>query len=247
MNTAGIDNAIGFTSYTYDKVLDLYFAQARFYDANIRRFIAIDPIKDGVNWYAYCGNNPIVFVDPTGLKIEISCEASEAQKEQYKKAIEYLKRSGTFRDLWQKLEDATEIIKITFNSKHDDSYDGAWTIAWDPTSGLKMKDQTSSQSAALGLAHEMGHATQHLDGTYFSFATYNDREIDVLDKYETPIAKQLDEPMRKTPDDVAIMNPVIRMKNSIHYRTTHKRSWTYYIALWNWGKPGVYTKDHNAE
>ena len=69
MNTAWIDNAVGFTSYTYDKVLDLYFAQARFYDANTRRFISVDPIKDGLNWYAYCGNNPVVFVDPLGLAL----------------------------------------------------------------------------------------------------------------------------------------------------------------------------------
>jgi len=68
MNMAGVDNVIGFTSYTYDKVLDLYFAQARFYDQNDRRFISVDPIKDGVNWYAYCGNSPVVFVDPSGLE-----------------------------------------------------------------------------------------------------------------------------------------------------------------------------------
>jgi len=67
MNMAGVDNAVSFTSYTYDKVLDLYFAQARFYDQNDRRFTQQDPIKDGVNWYAYCGNNPVVFVDPSGL------------------------------------------------------------------------------------------------------------------------------------------------------------------------------------
>jgi len=67
MNMAGVDNAVSFTSYTYDVVLDLYFAQARFYDANSRRFTQVDPIKDGINWYAYCGNNPIVFVDPSGL------------------------------------------------------------------------------------------------------------------------------------------------------------------------------------
>ena len=67
MNMAGVDNAVGFTSYTYDTVLDLYFAQARFYDQNDRRFTQVDPIKDGINWYAYCGNNPVVFVDPSGL------------------------------------------------------------------------------------------------------------------------------------------------------------------------------------
>ena len=69
MNLAGVDNAVSFTSYTYDVVLDLYFAQARFYDQNDRRFISVDPIKDGINRYAYCGNNPIVFVDPSGLKV----------------------------------------------------------------------------------------------------------------------------------------------------------------------------------
>jgi len=31
------------------------------------RFITEDPVKDGVNWFVYCGNNPMVFVDPTGL------------------------------------------------------------------------------------------------------------------------------------------------------------------------------------
>ena len=67
MNMAGVDNAVGFTSYTYDTVLDIYFAQARFYDQNDRRFTQVDPIKDGVNWYAYCGNSPTVFVDPSGL------------------------------------------------------------------------------------------------------------------------------------------------------------------------------------
>ena len=67
INMAGVDNAVGFTSYTYDVVLDLYFAQARFYDQNDRRFISVDPIKDGINWYAYCGNNPIRYTDSNGL------------------------------------------------------------------------------------------------------------------------------------------------------------------------------------
>ena len=27
-----------------------------------------DPIGDGLNWYTYCGNNPITFIDPFGLE-----------------------------------------------------------------------------------------------------------------------------------------------------------------------------------
>jgi hypothetical protein len=37
----------------------------------------MDPIKDGVNWYVYCENNPLKFVDPDGLlsrdKNSLSC------------------------------------------------------------------------------------------------------------------------------------------------------------------------------
>ena len=31
--------------------------------------MAEDPVKDGLNWYAYCAGNPVNFVDPSGLKI----------------------------------------------------------------------------------------------------------------------------------------------------------------------------------
>lgn len=43
------------------------------YDPEICRFITIDDISylnpdviNGVNLYAYCGNNPIMYYDPTG-------------------------------------------------------------------------------------------------------------------------------------------------------------------------------------
>ena len=41
---------------------------ARFYWPEVGRFISQDPIGDGVNWYAYVGSNPVVWVDPEGLR-----------------------------------------------------------------------------------------------------------------------------------------------------------------------------------
>lgn len=38
-----------------------------YYDPSVGRFISEDPIRDGLNWYAYANNNPIMFMDPTGL------------------------------------------------------------------------------------------------------------------------------------------------------------------------------------
>ena len=39
----------------------------RWYDPEVGRFLTRDPIQDGKNWYAYCDNNPLGRVDPTGL------------------------------------------------------------------------------------------------------------------------------------------------------------------------------------
>jgi hypothetical protein len=41
----------------------------RYYDPAIGRFISQDPAQDESKWYAYCGNNPLVAVDPSGLVV----------------------------------------------------------------------------------------------------------------------------------------------------------------------------------
>ncbi len=40
----------------------------RYYDPETGRFLTRDPIKDGRNWWVYCGSNPISGADPSGLK-----------------------------------------------------------------------------------------------------------------------------------------------------------------------------------
>lgn len=48
-----------------------YYMRARYYDPQIQRFISEDPIGfagGDVNLYAYVQNNPIMFVDPSGLR-----------------------------------------------------------------------------------------------------------------------------------------------------------------------------------
>lgn len=45
----------------------MVYLRARYYSPDTGRFISEDPIRSGMNWYAYCHNDPINFVDPTGL------------------------------------------------------------------------------------------------------------------------------------------------------------------------------------
>ncbi|MEZ3495394.1 MAG: RHS repeat-associated core domain-containing protein [Lachnospiraceae bacterium] len=64
------DSAIGaglrFTTYEYDPVLEKHFAHAGMYDPAQGRMLGTDPVKRGLNGYAYCGNDPVNQTDPTG-------------------------------------------------------------------------------------------------------------------------------------------------------------------------------------
>lgn len=65
--TGTSDNTRKFTGKEFDADSNLYYCAARYYDPYIGRFTQRDPAGDGVNWYAYTYNNPLKFVDPTGL------------------------------------------------------------------------------------------------------------------------------------------------------------------------------------
>lgn len=44
----------------------LIYMRARYYDPSLGRFINEDPVRDGLNWFAYCDNNPITGRDFSG-------------------------------------------------------------------------------------------------------------------------------------------------------------------------------------
>jgi len=50
-----------------DLETNTYYLRARYYNPLTSRFTQEDPIRYGLNWYVYCDNNPITFVDPWGL------------------------------------------------------------------------------------------------------------------------------------------------------------------------------------
>ena len=56
----------GFAGYQEDET-GLQLLGHRYYDSSTGRFITRDPIKDGRNWYGYCGNNPVSYIDSEGL------------------------------------------------------------------------------------------------------------------------------------------------------------------------------------
>ena len=66
-------NPFRYRGYYYDTETNLYYLKTRYYDPEVGRFITIDDLSyldpdtiNGLNLYAYCGDNPVMAVDPNG-------------------------------------------------------------------------------------------------------------------------------------------------------------------------------------
>ncbi len=62
-----LPNRIRYTGQQYDGVTEQYYLRARYYNPMLGRFLQEDVYQgDGLNLYAYCRNNPVVYCDPSG-------------------------------------------------------------------------------------------------------------------------------------------------------------------------------------
>ena len=65
--TGELSNRLTYTGQMYDGAAGQYYLRARFYNPAIGRFLQEDTYRgDGLNLYAYCANNPVMYYDPSG-------------------------------------------------------------------------------------------------------------------------------------------------------------------------------------
>ena len=65
--TEQLNNRIRYTGQQYDELTEQYYLRARYYNPVAGRFMQEDVYQgDGLNLYAYCHNNPVVYYDPSG-------------------------------------------------------------------------------------------------------------------------------------------------------------------------------------
>ena len=110
-----------FTSKEWDSETGLYSFPARYYEPKFSRWMSADPagfelmspmeedregklkprqgysMIESVNWYSYTSNNPLKYVDPTGMYETIS-EVYNAMSEKLEEAVnKYIEAGGFFR------------------------------------------------------------------------------------------------------------------------------------------------------
>ena len=68
--TLGVENPFRYRGYVYDGETGYYYLRSRYYDPELRRFINADSIiipgLIKLNAFAYCINNPVLYVDYSG-------------------------------------------------------------------------------------------------------------------------------------------------------------------------------------
>ena len=70
----GDRSRLRYNSQIWDELSGLYYLRARYYDPGTGRFIQEDVIyDDGLNLYAYCNSNPVIYSDPSGFSKKNNC------------------------------------------------------------------------------------------------------------------------------------------------------------------------------
>ncbi len=121
-----VHNRITYKGQQYDGVTSQYYLRARFYNPVIGRFTQEDIYRgDGLNLYAYCSNNPIIYYDPSGYMEIDGCKdkgnnlAGEAESEYFYRTMsdkEYAKLEKN--NILTKREKGASELKVTTESDY---------------------------------------------------------------------------------------------------------------------------------
>jgi RHS repeat-associated protein len=180
----------------YDEMFGMnqYDFEARQLDAMIPRFTTMDPLAEkyySISPYAYCGNNPIKYVDPTGMEIEDTPESWHAFYsalfstyftmlilEQNNKNGKHDERIANLRSTLSTMNTVANSDQVySFNQLKDKGTPGG--IVYDPKTGKIIINYFSIANTI----HEITHAGQFETGDIaFDSRTGNTLAQDVFDE-----------------------------------------------------------------
>ena len=74
VQSSAYGNTILNKGMSLDATTGLYYDRARWYDPGTDTFITRDPARADANLYRFCGDNPVNYIDPTGMKMSWSAK-----------------------------------------------------------------------------------------------------------------------------------------------------------------------------
>ena len=175
-----------------------YFG-ARYYLSLLGIWLSPDPLANkypNISPYAYCGWNPIKYVDPSGKYFVFAQGTTSQQKNDFYKAIRYLDANNCGGRYGQ-LSQSNERYVISINNKGRTNYNSnTKTINWDSTMGIST-DNGVVLSPSTALNHEMTHATRHENAIKRYYETYKTDPERARQEYEEYVSS-----LQKDPNNV---------------------------------------------
>ena len=176
--TEQLNNRIRYTGQQYDDVTGQYYLRARYYNPVAGRFMQEDVYQgDGLNLYAYCGNNPVVYDDPSGYastSIGKACppqgKISESVDEggldtSIKNIDEFIGGNKSFDDV---LDDYAKVYADKINSNQAWSWDD--TIPGGENLTKKQRSIIKQQAIDAGLITDI--KVTKVEGMRYGFADF---------------------------------------------------------------------------
>ena len=169
---------------------------------DVSKWLSPDPLSDKypeISPYAYCGWNPVKYIDPDGRRVFFAPNVSNSFKDDFKQAVTYMNQKGISGMLYQ-LETSPNIYYISegigINSSEFNPITN--TIKWFSRVGL-ITDNLYEMSPVEVLNHEIDHALQHdtnptqqrIDGQTYDPNYDNQEEKRVIMGSEQETARKL--------------------------------------------------------
>ena len=149
--------------------LNTYDYGARQYAPLLPLWDRVDPLAEkyyGVSPYAYCANNPVVFVDSDGRKFDFS-KMTKGEYQSYLGQINLLRRaSPLFNTMYSSLENSKETYFISFDRvpsvvKQAGDIDGHFVMGDNGGGSVVFDKEKMGNITNVVLAEELFHAYQH--------------------------------------------------------------------------------------
>ena len=146
-----IPNRLRYNAQIEDDLTGLYYLRARYYNTGIGRFTQEDVIyNDGLNLYAYCNSNPVMYSDPSGFakrtcKSKVGGECGSETN--YGKSSDKInweavvsKKTGETRVEHVKLHESNDLSKLShgvFYGNSQNTINNAWK---NKSNGIKISE-----------------------------------------------------------------------------------------------------------
>jgi RHS repeat-associated protein len=164
-----------FNAKEFDEENGMYYYEARYY--NPPMFISRDPLFEKYPYmspYAYCLNNPLIFIDPTGKDVEIVCPETQ-QKYAYTPgmpvpdgASDFVSNTINSLNAMHSTKNGNTVLGELVNSSNifsvtnEVSSTGNPAFASNANGGGTLKMGNSTNLNAI--SHELFHGYQHENG-----------------------------------------------------------------------------------